>query len=204
MSGDNKPSSEPEKLVETLPLLPDLLPGNEKRRASGGDGNDDGNGNAGNGYGWAYEKAKSWASENPGQAAGLAVGVAVIGAPALVSAPLLGMAGFGAQGIAAGSAAAAAQAGIGNVAAGGLFATLQSAGMGGYGAAVVNGVVQAGGGVSAAQSGYGAFKQWASSKEKSTDGSASGRASADEQTPLKTPHKSRFTETDNNKHGGEQ
>lgn len=63
MSGDNKPSSEPEKLVETLPLLPDLLPGNEKRRASGGDGNGngngDGNGNAGNGYGWAYEKVTS-------------------------------------------------------------------------------------------------------------------------------------------------
>ncbi|GJC97634.1 hypothetical protein ColKHC_06460 [Colletotrichum higginsianum] len=72
--------------------------------------------------------------------------------------------------------------------------------MGGYGAAVVNGVVQAGGGVSAVQYGYGAFKQWASSKEKSTDGSASGHASADEQTP----HKSRFTETDNSKDGGKQ
>lgn len=40
-----------------------------------------------------------------------------------------------------GSAAAAAQAGIGNVAAGSGFALLQSAGAGGAGLAVVNGIV---------------------------------------------------------------
>ncbi|WQF82709.1 Putative interferon alpha-inducible protein IFI6/IFI27 [Colletotrichum destructivum] len=176
MSRDNKPASEPEKLVETLPLHPDLLPGDEKQRATDGDGN----GNAGNGYGWAYEKAKSWASENPGQVVRLAVGVAAMRAPAFVAGLLLGTAGFGAQGIAAGSAAAAAQAGIGNVAAGGVFATLQSARMGGNGAAVVNRVVQAGGAALFAKSGYDAFKQWASSEEKSTDRSASGHASTDE------------------------
>lgn len=43
-----------------------------------------------------------------------------------------------------GSAAAAIQAGAGNVAAGGAFATLQSAAMGGYGGAVVSGLVRAG------------------------------------------------------------
>ena len=45
-----------------------------------------------------------------------------------------------------GSAAAAWQASIGPVAARGLFATLQSAGAMGYGAPIVNGVVQAVGG----------------------------------------------------------
>jgi hypothetical protein len=43
-----------------------------------------------------------------------------------------------------GSAAAAIQASAGNVAAGGAFATLQSAAMGGYGGAVVGGLVRAG------------------------------------------------------------
>ena len=43
-----------------------------------------------------------------------------------------------------GSAAAAIQAGIGNVTARSVFATLQSAAMGGYGGAVVGGLVRAG------------------------------------------------------------
>lgn len=46
-----------------------------------------------------------------------------------------------------GSIAAGVHSTIGNVAAGSLFATLQSAGMGGYGVAVVNTVAQAVGGV---------------------------------------------------------
>lgn len=54
-----------------------------------------------------------------------------------------------------GSAAAGVQAGIGNVIAGSLFATLQSAGAGGAGVAIVNGVVQ-GVGVAAAAAGAGA------------------------------------------------
>lgn len=44
-----------------------------------------------------------------------------------------------------GSLASLTQAEIGNVVAGSAFATLQSAGMGGYGVSVVNGAVQAGG-----------------------------------------------------------
>ncbi len=52
------------------------------------------------------------------------------------------------------SAAAAVHGSIGNVAAGSVFATLQSAGAGGAGAAVVTGVVQAAGaGVAAAVAG---------------------------------------------------
>jgi hypothetical protein len=46
-----------------------------------------------------------------------------------------------------GSIATVVQSGIGNVAAGSLFATCQSAGAGGAGLAVINGAVQVGGGV---------------------------------------------------------
>ncbi|KAK1458158.1 hypothetical protein CMEL01_15505 [Colletotrichum melonis] len=63
-------------------------------------------------------------------------------------------------GIVAGSAAAGIQAGIGNVVAPSLFATLQSAGAAGYGAAVVNGAIQAGAGVSAT-----AFAWWGAKKK---------------------------------------
>lgn len=44
-----------------------------------------------------------------------------------------------------GSAAAAAQSSMGEVATHGLFATMQSAAAGGYGAAIVNGAVQGAG-----------------------------------------------------------
>ncbi|KAF5843555.1 hypothetical protein DUNSADRAFT_12817 [Dunaliella salina] len=64
--------------------------------------------------------------------------LAVGGGAALLTAlggPLvLGLAGFGSAGIVAGSAAAAWQASIGNVAAGSLFALLQSCGAAGIGA----------------------------------------------------------------------
>ncbi|KAH6654318.1 hypothetical protein BKA67DRAFT_274924 [Truncatella angustata] len=93
-------------------------------------------------------QAARWAARNPGAAAayGLAgVGVVAVVAPAIIATPALGAAGFGAQGVAAGSLAAGVQGGIGNVIAGSAFATLQSAGAAGAGAAMVNGVVQAGG-----------------------------------------------------------
>ena len=52
------------------------------------------------------------------------------------------------------SAAAAVHGSIGNIASGSIFATLQSAGAGGAGVTVVNGVVQAAGaGVAAAAAG---------------------------------------------------
>ncbi|KAI1087620.1 hypothetical protein F5B19DRAFT_61731 [Rostrohypoxylon terebratum] len=118
-------------------------------------------------------KAAKWVAENPkNTAAYSAAGVALL-VPGIIAAPALAAAGFGAAGpIAgtftyfstrrlpnsnitntsyhAGSIAAGAQASAGNIAAGSLFATLQSAGMAGYGAAIVNGVIQAGGAVAAA------------------------------------------------------
>ncbi|OTA86310.1 hypothetical protein M434DRAFT_399952 [Hypoxylon sp. CO27-5] len=93
----------------------------------------------------AAKQAPKWIAENPKSAAMYGVaGVATI-VPVAIAGPALAAAGFGANGIAAGSVASGIQAGIGNVAAGSVFATLQSAGMAGYGAAIVNGVVQAGG-----------------------------------------------------------
>lgn len=107
------------------------------------------------------------ALNNAGSAAAIVSGVAIIAVPALVAGPLLGILGFGAVGITAGqslevvpcldtftdfsgSAAAGIQSGIGSVVAPGLFATLQSAGAGGYGVAAVHTVVQAAGALVAA------------------------------------------------------
>ncbi|KAH7116866.1 hypothetical protein B0J11DRAFT_537743 [Dendryphion nanum] len=73
----------------------------------------------------------------------------VAAAPAaVVLAPVaLAAVGFGAGGVVAGSVAAGMQAGIGNVAAGSAFAILQSAGAGGAGIVIVQGVA---GGLTAA------------------------------------------------------
>ncbi|KAF5605335.1 interferon-induced 6-16 [Fusarium subglutinans] len=77
----------------------------------------------------------------------MVTGTALIVAPAIVVGPALGALGFGVGGIAAGSAAAGIQSGIGSVVAGSPFAILQSAGAGGAGLAIVNGVVQASGAI---------------------------------------------------------
>jgi len=74
-------------------------------------------------------------------------------APGILSAPFLAVLGFGSSGPLAGSIAAGAQAGVGNIAAGSFLATLQSAGMGGYGVAIVNGVVSAVAGIIGAATG---------------------------------------------------
>ncbi|KAM7216266.1 hypothetical protein V8F06_008385 [Rhypophila decipiens] len=106
------------------------------------------------------KKAFKWAKENPLTAASGVVaggGLAVVVAPALVTAPLLGLAGFGSSGIVGGSMAAGIQAGIGNVVAGSTFATLTSAGMGGYGAAAVAAAGQAVGGMTAAAGAAGVY-----------------------------------------------
>ncbi|KAJ4268698.1 hypothetical protein NW762_002765 [Fusarium torreyae] len=86
-----------------------------------------------------------YAKANPGSAAAMGAGLAVVAAPAFVASPALAAAGFGANGIVGGSVAAGAQSVIGNVVAPGVFATLQSAGAGGYGVAVVHGIVQGAG-----------------------------------------------------------
>ncbi|KAL7949492.1 hypothetical protein V8C42DRAFT_311054 [Trichoderma barbatum] len=90
--------------------------------------------------------------ENPVLAAATVAtgaGLLVVAAPAVVTVPFMGAAGaagFTPAGIAATSAASAMHASIGNVAAGSLFATVQSAATGGYGVAVLTGAAQAAGG----------------------------------------------------------
>ncbi|KAF4448807.1 hypothetical protein F53441_7856 [Fusarium austroafricanum] len=93
--------------------------------------------------------------QNPGASAALVTGFAMLAVPAIVATPILGALGFGATGIAAGSAAAGIQSGVGSVVAPSLFATLQSAGAGGYGVAAVHGVVQATGAAVAALGWFG-------------------------------------------------
>ncbi|KAG6034866.1 hypothetical protein E4U41_006347 [Claviceps citrina] len=97
----------------------------------------------------AAQTALNASREHPVAAATAGTGLFVVAAPAVVSTPLLSWLGFGV----AGSVAAAIQSSIGNVVAGGLFATLQSAAAGGAGAAVVNGAVSAAGGLTAAVAG---------------------------------------------------
>ncbi|KAL4914028.1 hypothetical protein BDW62DRAFT_191261 [Aspergillus aurantiobrunneus] len=89
-------------------------------------------------------QAAGWANENRLLAATTVVGGAVALVPGLVVAPALSALGFGAGGVQACSVAAGTHSAIGNVAAGSAFATMQSAGAGGAGLAVVNGVAQAG------------------------------------------------------------
>ncbi|KFY41087.1 hypothetical protein V494_03228 [Pseudogymnoascus sp. VKM F-4513 (FW-928)] len=96
-----------------------------------------------------------WIAAHPGQTALLVVNGVLVFTPAALTGPLLAQMGFGASGPVAGSAAAAFQSMLGNVGAPSVFAYLQSAAMGGYGAAAVNGVAQACGVVSG-----GIFSMW--------------------------------------------
>ncbi|KAI1328027.1 hypothetical protein F5Y16DRAFT_369867 [Xylariaceae sp. FL0255] len=104
-------------------------------------------------------KAKEWAMANPRQATAIGAGTALVVAPMAVAAPVLGLVGFGSLGPVAGSAAVAAQSGMGSVVAPSLFATLQSAAMGGYGVAAVAGTVQGAGGLIASSAGASAIYQ---------------------------------------------
>ncbi|KAF1949239.1 hypothetical protein CC80DRAFT_510755 [Byssothecium circinans] len=79
--------------------------------------------------------------EHPIQTVAHVATALVVAAPGIVAGPLLAVAGFAGGGIAAGSMAAGVQSTIGAVSAGSTFATLQSAAMGGYGAATVAGAV---------------------------------------------------------------
>ncbi|QDS67891.1 hypothetical protein FKW77_008165 [Venturia effusa] len=90
----------------------------------------------------SVEEAGNWVKANPGKTALLVVCVLGIVAPVIIVGPALACLGFGAGGVAAGSAAAGIQAGMGGVAAGSAFALLQSAGAGGAGLLIVNGIVQ--------------------------------------------------------------
>ena len=92
---------------------------------------------------------RDWIQEHPYQTAFYVVNGVVFLAPGLVTTPLLGLLGFTARGPAAGTIAAAAQAALKPVAAKGLFATLQSAAMGGYGAPLLAEGVQVGAAIAA-------------------------------------------------------
>ncbi|OJJ59324.1 hypothetical protein ASPSYDRAFT_67485 [Aspergillus sydowii CBS 593.65] len=85
-------------------------------------------------------QAAGWAANNPG----LAATGAVVAFPSLMVTPALSAAGFGAAGVKACSLAAGAHSVIGNIAAGSVFATMQSAGAGGAGLAALNGATQVG------------------------------------------------------------
>ncbi|RGP59292.1 hypothetical protein FSPOR_11442 [Fusarium sporotrichioides] len=106
----------------------------------------------------AANSTLQYAKENPGAAAAMGAAGIMVAAPAVVVAPAAAIAGFGANGIAAGSTAAGMQAGIGNVVAQSGFATLQSYGMAGYGVSIVHGVVQAAGAVVGAGVAYSGAK----------------------------------------------
>ncbi|KAF7551606.1 hypothetical protein G7046_g7677 [Stylonectria norvegica] len=118
------------------------------------------------------EQAAQWITENPEAAIAIGAYAAVMFAPALISSPALGVVGFGADGIAAGSAAAGIQSGIGNVIAPSVFATLQSAAMGGYGVAVVHGAIQLG---ATAVAGTGALLAILGNEEQHVEGLEGGK-----------------------------
>lgn len=124
----------------------------------------------------AAKEGVAYAAKNPKNVAGGAVvgsGLLVAAVPAVVTAPALAAAGFGSLGpvagwspappessprvwmrlanaVITGTVAAGVQSWIGNVAGGSLFATFQSAAMGGSGAAAVAGAAQGAGATVAA------------------------------------------------------
>ncbi|EHK25598.1 uncharacterized protein TRIVIDRAFT_189366 [Trichoderma virens Gv29-8] len=125
----------------------------------------------------AAQRLGKTAWENPLLTAATVVtgtGLLVVAAPAILTAPAMGLAGaagFTPAGIAASSAASAMHAGIGNVAVGSIFATLQSAATGGYGVAVLTGAAQTAGGAVAGVGGLGGIVTYLKGKPQpeSTD-----------------------------------
>ncbi len=78
-----------------------------------------------------------------------------------------------------GGIAATIQASFGNIAAGGLFATLQSAAMGGYGAATVAGAAQAAGAGASALAGVGMIRKSKDDRQEEDEA-----ASEDSDSPI--------------------
>ncbi|KAF9882569.1 hypothetical protein FE257_006859, partial [Aspergillus nanangensis] len=93
-------------------------------------------------------QAAIWGSQNPIVATCVVAsttGAVLFAAPGLATAPLLSSMGFTAGGIQAGSVAAATHSWTGNIAAGSAMAVGQSAGTGGSGLVIFNGIAQLGG-----------------------------------------------------------
>ncbi|KAK4113359.1 hypothetical protein N656DRAFT_778128 [Canariomyces notabilis] len=137
---------------------------------------------------YAMEKAGegvNWVAENPGSAACAAVtvgGLAVVAAPAIATTPMLAAVGFGPSGPIAGSIAAGVQSAIGNVAAGSVFATCQSAAMGGAGAATLASAAQGVGLGVAAAAGAAAAKLAKGTSDEDTGTSEEDPGTSDEDT----------------------
>jgi len=91
-----------------------------------------------------YGESKDWIQEHPYQTPLYVVNVIVFFAPGLVTTPLLGLMGFGSLGPRAASAASVYHSKVRNVPKGAIFALLESAGAGGYGARIVNGLARGG------------------------------------------------------------
>lgn len=134
-----------------------ICPWSWEQEQQGGQGNRKDQENPGQEQSGCFTNMLQWASDHPIQAVVFGTGAAVLVSPALVASPALGALGFGANGVVGGSIAAGAQSGIGSVVAPSFFATLQSAGAGGYGVATVHGVVQ---GAAAGWLGAGGIGGW--------------------------------------------
>ncbi|KUJ08283.1 uncharacterized protein LY89DRAFT_691162 [Mollisia scopiformis] len=90
------------------------------------------------------DEAGQWIQAHPGGTAVIAGAGLITMYPGLVTTPAFWILGFGSEGVGAGTAASLAHSSIGDVAAGSVFATLQSAGAAGYGVAIVDGIASAG------------------------------------------------------------
>ncbi|TEA12116.1 hypothetical protein C8034_v006545 [Colletotrichum sidae] len=97
-----------------------------------------------------YDRILDWKRKNPKKAIAFSVmgfGLVLNVVPGAVSGPVLQILAFGPGGVVAQSVAAFVHGLIGDVAAGSIFAMLQSAGAGGYGLGIVNGGIRAAGGI---------------------------------------------------------
>ncbi|KAH6625796.1 hypothetical protein C7974DRAFT_312821 [Boeremia exigua] len=92
----------------------------------------------------ATQAVIDWISAHPYQTAFHVVNGVIICTPAAATVPFLSALGFGATGPISGSAAASVMSYFSIVPAGGVFATAQSAAMGGYGAGLAAGAAQVG------------------------------------------------------------
>lgn len=148
-----------------------------------------------------------WIEEHPNQTTFLAVGASVFSAPFLITVPVLGMLGFGAAGVTAGKSFCiysinlpsrrkpltgnftgtsqdlplqAMQAMIGDVAAGSLFALMQSAGAGGANLAVLNILVKAGAATAVGVEATKAVKEHMAKEEQGLEGAQDADSTRDE------------------------
>ncbi|SMQ50149.1 unnamed protein product [Zymoseptoria tritici ST99CH_3D7] len=111
--------------------------------------------------------------ENPGQVAFFVLGAVVLIAPVLVWGPAFAAMGWSAKGIQAGSFAARWQSVMaGHVVKKGVFATMTSASMGGYGMAAANGAVRTGAALAMVSQGHPSSESKGQSQNSGPDSEA--------------------------------